>query len=57
MSRENKVNPGQYTQRGRLTPDEGAQEMAKQRASVSAQRTGSGIEGRAQESGREEKVE
>lgn len=42
MSRENKVNPGQYTQRGRLTPDEGAQEIAKQRASVSAQRTGSG---------------
>lgn len=42
MSRENKVNPGQYTQRGRLTPDEGAQEMAKQRASVAAQRTGSG---------------
>ena len=42
MSRENKVNPGQYTQRGRLTPDEGAQEMAKQRASGSAQRTGNG---------------
>jgi hypothetical protein len=42
MSRENKVNKGQYTQRGRLTPDEGAQELAKQRASASAQRTGSG---------------
>jgi hypothetical protein len=42
MSRENKVNPGQYTQRGRLTADENAQEMSKQRASVSEQRTGSG---------------
>jgi hypothetical protein len=41
MSRENKVNKGQYTQRGRLTPDEGAQEIAKQRASGS-ERTGSG---------------
>jgi hypothetical protein len=31
MSKENKVNPGQYTQRGRLTPDDAAREMAKQR--------------------------
>ena len=31
MSRENKVNPSQYTQRGRLTPDDAAREMAKQR--------------------------
>ena len=31
MSRENKTNPSQYTQRGRLTPDDAAREMAKQR--------------------------
>ena len=33
MSRENKVNPGTYTQAGRLTPDDAAREMAKQRQS------------------------
>ena len=31
MSRQNKVNPGMYTQRGRLTPDDAARELAKQR--------------------------
>jgi hypothetical protein len=31
MSRENRVNPGAYTQAGRLTPDDAAREMAKQR--------------------------
>ena len=31
MSRENKVNPGKYTQAGRLTIDDAAREMAKQR--------------------------
>jgi hypothetical protein len=31
MSRPNKVNPGQYTQAGRLTPDDNAREMKKQR--------------------------
>jgi hypothetical protein len=31
MSRQNKVNPGMYTQRGRLTPDDAAREMKKQR--------------------------
>lgn len=31
MSRINKVNPGQYTQAGRLTPDEEAREIEKQR--------------------------
>lgn len=31
MSRSNKFNPGQYTQAGRLTPDDAAREMAKQR--------------------------
>jgi len=31
MSRHNKVNPGMYTQRGRLTQDDAARELAKQR--------------------------
>jgi hypothetical protein len=31
MSRENRVNPGMYTQAGRLTPDDAAREYAKQR--------------------------
>src|SRR5687768_13587335 len=31
MSRQNKVNPGMYTQRGRLTQDDAAREMKKQR--------------------------
>lgn len=31
MSRVNKVNPGNYTQAGRLTPDDSAREVAKQR--------------------------
>jgi hypothetical protein len=34
MSRENRINPGQYTQRGRLTPDDSAREMAKQRQAL-----------------------
>jgi hypothetical protein len=32
MSRQNKVNPGTYTQRGRLTQDDGARELRKQNA-------------------------
>jgi hypothetical protein len=32
MSKYNKVNPGIYTQRGRLTPDDTARELRKQRA-------------------------
>ena len=40
MSRENKVNPGKYTQRGRLSPDDAAREMAKQRASTTEQPSG-----------------
>ena len=39
MSRENKVNPGQYTQAGRLTPDDTAREMKKQREMASPSRT------------------
>jgi hypothetical protein len=30
MSRINKVNPGNYTQQGRLTPDDAARERGKQ---------------------------
>lgn len=36
MSRENRVNPGSYTQAGRLTPDDAARELVKQRQSLSA---------------------
>lgn len=32
MSRQNKVNPGIYTQRGRLTQDDAARELTRQRA-------------------------
>jgi hypothetical protein len=32
MSRQNKVNPGMYTQRGRLTQDDAAREISKQRS-------------------------
>ena len=32
MSRQNKVNPGMYTQRGRLTQDDVAREVTRQRA-------------------------
>jgi hypothetical protein len=32
MSRQNKVNPGIYTQRGRLAQDDAAREIAKQRS-------------------------
>ena len=35
MSKQNKVNPGQYTQAGRLSPDDTAREMKKQRESAS----------------------
>jgi membrane protein involved in colicin uptake len=31
MSRQNKVNPGMYTQRGRLTQDDAARELKNQR--------------------------
>ena len=35
MSRQNKVNPGMYTQRGRLSQDDVAREIAKQRSAGS----------------------
>lgn len=38
MSRQNKVNPGMYTQRGRLAQDDAARELQRQR-SVGAPRT------------------
>ena len=42
MSRVNKVNPGKYTQRGRLTQDDAAREMKKQRESASPKATEGG---------------
>ena len=42
MSEKNKVNPGQYTQAGRLSPDDAARERGKQNASVASERSGSG---------------
>jgi hypothetical protein len=42
MSRQNKVNPGQYTQAGRLSPDDAAREQSKTRASSASERSGSG---------------
>ena len=39
MSREKKVNPGKYTQAGRLTPDDTARELKKQRELASPRRT------------------
>ena len=35
MSKQNKVNPGNYTQAGRLSQDDAAREMKKQRESAS----------------------
>jgi len=35
MSRQNKVNPGMYTQRGRLSQDDAAREMKKQNENAS----------------------
>lgn len=42
MSRVNKVNPGKYTQRGRLTQDDAAREMKKQREAASPKGTEGG---------------
>ena len=42
MSGKNTVNPGQYTQAGRLSPDDAARERGKQGASVASERSGSG---------------
>ena len=40
MSRINKVNPGQYTQAGRLTADDTARELKKQRETGSPKPAG-----------------
>ena len=42
MSRENKVNPGTYTQAGRLSQDDAAREMKKQREAASPRNTEGG---------------
>ena len=42
MSKKNKVNPGQYTQAGRLSPDDAAREGRKQDVPVASGRSGSG---------------
>jgi hypothetical protein len=42
MSKRNKVNPGQYTQAGRLSPDDAARERGRQEVSVASERSGSG---------------
>jgi len=42
MSRVNKVNPGQYTQAGRLSQDEAARELKKQRDAGSPKRAEGG---------------
>ena len=39
MSKDNKVNPGTYTQAGRLSPDDAAREMKKQREMASSTKT------------------
>ena len=38
MSKQNKVNPGTYTQKGRLTPDDTAREVKKQREAATPAR-------------------
>ncbi len=41
MSKQNKVNPGQYTQAGRLSPDDAARERRNHNP-VASERTGTG---------------
>jgi len=42
MSKDNKVNPGSYTQAGRLSQDDAAREMKKQRENASPRNTEGG---------------
>ena len=42
MSKENKVNPGSYTQAGRLSQDDAAREMKKQNENASPRNTEGG---------------
>ena len=39
MSKQNKVNPGMYTQAGRLSPDDAARERQHQIQTASTRRT------------------
>jgi hypothetical protein len=48
MSKNNKVNPGTYTQAGRLSQDDAAREMAKQRTNASPRHTEGGDYGEKQ---------
>ena len=50
MSKENKVNPGSYTQAGRLSQDDAAREMKKQRENASPRNTEGGDYGEKQKS-------
>jgi hypothetical protein len=42
MSKQNKVNPGNYTQAGRLSQDDAAREVKKQRDNASPRNTEGG---------------
>ena len=42
MSKQNKVNPGKYTQAGRLSQDDAARELQKQRENASPRNTEGG---------------
>ena len=42
MSKKNKVNPGQYTQAGRLSQDDAARELRHTGSPPAAERSGSG---------------
>jgi len=42
MSKRNKTNPGQYTQAGRLSPDDAARERGRQVVPVASPRSGRG---------------
>jgi hypothetical protein len=42
MSKDNKVNPGTYTQAGRLSQDDSAREYQKQRETASPKKTEGG---------------
>jgi len=50
MSKDNKVNPGKYTQAGRLSQDDAAREMKKQRETASPRNTEGGDYPRQQKS-------
>ena len=50
MSKDNKVNPGKYTQAGRLSQDDAAREMKKQREAASPRNTEGGDYPRQQKS-------